>query len=179
MNDEKIVNAIKAGDEGAIAQVMDKYSRLLWSVVSAVLKNAGTEQDAEECVADVFISLWQSPGQYDAGRGGLRTWLCIKARSRAIDRYREISRRSVLPLEDVLPAAELGMDERLEDDEARRALGAAVDTLGAKDRDILIRRYYYEQKPREIAIALDIPVKQVENRLYRSKQKLRELMAEP
>jgi len=98
VNDEKLINAIKNGDETAIAQAMDKYARLLWSVVSAVLKNVAPEQDMEECVADVFISLWQNPEKYDAGRGGLRTWLCIKARSRALDRYREISRRSALPL---------------------------------------------------------------------------------
>ena len=73
MNDEKIITAIKNGDETAIAQAIDKYSRLLWSVASAVLKNVGQEQDVEECVADVFISLWQQPEKYDAGRGGLRT----------------------------------------------------------------------------------------------------------
>ena len=41
------------------------------------------------------------------------------------------------------------------------------------EKDILIRRYFYEQKPKEIARALDLSVKQVDNYLYRSKQKLR------
>ena len=178
MNDEKIINAIKNGSEAAIEQVMDKYSKLLWSVASAVLKNVASEQDVEECVADVFISLWQSPEKYDAGRGGLRTWLCIKARSRALDRYRELSRRGSLPLEETVLASEISVADTTTAAETRQVLAAAVDTLAVQDREILIRRYYYEQKPREIALALDIPVKKVENRLYRSKQKLRELMAE-
>lgn len=176
MNDEKIISAIKNGDEAAIGQVIDKYSRLLWSVASAVLKNVAPEQDVEECVADVFISLWQAPEKYDAGRGGLRTWLCIKARSRALDRYREISRRSALPLEDVIAAETLGVAEEAADMETKRELAAAVDTLAVQDREILLRRYYYEQKPKDIALALDLPVKRVENRLYRTKLKLRELM---
>ena len=50
----------------------------------------------------------------------------------------------------------------------------AVETLEEPDREILIRRYYREQKPREIAAALGLPVKQVQNRLYRAKRKLRE-----
>lgn len=178
MNDEKIINAIKSGDEAAIGQVIDQYSRLLWSVASAVLKNVAPEQDVEECVADVFISLWQQPEKYDAGRGGLRTWLCIKTRSRALDRYREISRRSALPLEEMLCAETFGAAEEAEAGETRQALAAAVDTLAVQDREILLRRYYYEQKPKEIALALDIPVKKVENRLYRTKRKLRELMAD-
>ena len=178
MNDEKLINAIKSGDEAAIAQVMDKYSRLLWSVASAVLKNIGQEQDVEECVADVFISLWQQPEKYDAGRGGLRTWLCIKTRSRALDRYRELSRRSALPLEEAVAAQVLDVGELTDTEETKRELAAAIDTLAVREREILIRRYYYEQKPREIALALGIPVKAVDNSLYRAKRKLREELEE-
>ena len=178
MNDEKIITAIKNGDEAAIAQVIDKYSRLLWSVASAVLKNVGQEQDVEECVADVFISLWQQPEKYDAGRGGLRTWLCIKTRSRALDRYREISRRSALPLEEAVAAQVLGAEELVGTEETKRELASAIDTLALREREILIRRYYYEQKPREIALALGIPVKAVDNSLYRAKRKLREELEE-
>jgi len=178
VSDEKIINAIKNGDEAAIAQVIDKYSRLLWSVASAVLKNMGQEQDVEECVADVFISLWQQPEKYDAGRGGLRTWLCIKTRSRALDRYREISRRSALPLEEAVAAQVLGAEELVGTEETKRELASAIDTLALREREILIRRYYYEQKPREIALALGIPVKAVDNSLYRAKRKLREELEE-
>jgi DNA-directed RNA polymerase specialized sigma24 family protein len=36
-----------------------------------------------------------------------------------------------------------------------------------------LRRYYYQQKPKDIAVAVDLSVKQVENRLFRAKQSLR------
>ena len=52
----------------------------------------------------------------------------------------------------------------------------AVSTLEEPDRQILIRRYEYGQKPREIALALGLSVKQVNNRLYRAKRKLRDLL---
>lgn len=54
---------------------------------------------------------------------------------------------------------------------------SAVRALGEPEQEILIRRYYYDQKPKEIAVALDMPVKQVENHLYRTKQKLRAILA--
>lgn len=44
-------------------------------------------------------------------------------------------------------------------------------------REILIRRYYYDQKPKEIALAMDMSVKQVDNRLYQTKLKLRESLS--
>ena len=174
MNDETIIRAIRDGDEAAIGQVIDRYSKLLWSVVSAVLHNTASEQDMEECVADVFIGLWEHPERYDPGRGRLKAWLCVVARSRAIDRYRELSRRGDVPLEDTLIADRIGAADRLLARETRQTLVRAVEALEEPDREILIRRYYREQKPREIAAALGLPVKQVQNRLYRAKRKLRE-----
>ena len=66
MNDEKVVKAIKDGDETAINQVIEKYSKLMWSIAGAVLKNIGATEDVEECVADLFIYLWKNPDKYDA-----------------------------------------------------------------------------------------------------------------
>ena len=91
MNDEKIIEAIKAGDETAISYVINKYSRLMWSIAGTVLKNAASSQDMEECVADVFIYLWQNPEKYNAQRGKLKVWLSIVVRSQAIDKYRQVS----------------------------------------------------------------------------------------
>ena len=70
-------------------------------------------------------------------------------------------------------AGRMGVQDALLREETRRELIAAVNALADLERDILIRRYYYEQKPKEIAKALDLTVKQVDNYLYRSKQKLR------
>lgn len=178
MSDEKLIRAIRARDERAIAYVIETYSRLLWSIASAVLKDVGSAQDTEECVADTFISLWQSPDKFDPARGSLKTWLSITTRSRALDRCRALSRRDTLPLEEAafVQIPELPEDELLRDD-ARQTLQATIARLDEPDREILLRRYCRDQKPREIALALGIPVKQVENRLYRAKKKLREILS--
>lgn len=177
MNDTIAITGIKNRDERVINEVIVKFSKLLWPIVSAVLKNVGTEQDVEECVADVFIDLWVNPDKYDAARGTLKSWLCMVARCKAIDRYRALSRHSTVPLEGAMMAGRMGMQDALLQEETKRELAAAVNALADIEKDILIRRYYYEQKPREIAKALDLPVKQVENHLYRSKQKLRKAIS--
>ena len=92
MNDEKLHAALRAGDERAINEVIDQYSRLLWRVAWSVLDRIGSTQDVEECVADAFVYLWEHPDKYDPRRGKLKTWLTVVARSRALDRCREILR---------------------------------------------------------------------------------------
>lgn len=169
MTDEKLMKAIAAREEGAMNRLMDKYSRLLWSVAAAVLRPMGSDEDLEECVADVFVFLWLNPEKFDPSRGTLKSYLSMVARSRALNRCRQPS----IPLDALPLAQELEIAPELPDTERADALRAAVDALSEPDREILVRRYYYDQKPREIAAALDLPVKQIENRLYRTKCLLR------
>ncbi len=176
MKDETIIAAIAARDEDAMAACLKQYSRLLWPVASAVLQNVGSDQDVEECVADAFIYLWEHPEKFDPSRGKLKSLLCIIARSRAIDRYRLLTRRGTVPLEEAVLAEAFGVQEQLMRAETRRELAAALNALGQPGREILVRRYYYNQKPRDIALALNMPVKAVDNALYRAKRQLREVL---
>ena len=92
MSDESLIAAIQKRNETVIHEIITKYSRLLWSVAGAVLNNIGSAQDVEECVADTFIYLWEHPDKYDPRRGKLKTWLSMIARTRALNRYREIAK---------------------------------------------------------------------------------------
>lgn len=80
-------------------------------------------------------------------------------------------------MRNVILVSDLGIVDDMIQEETRRVLIAAVNALGEPDREILVRRYYYEQKPKEIALALNLSVKQVNNRLYQTKQKLREALS--
>lgn len=175
MNDLKTIAAIRNQDETVFENVIDHYSRLLWSIASAVLSQTGTEQDIEECVADTFIYLWNNAGGFDPQKGKLKTWLSIVVRSKALDRYRSLQKDQTIPLNDALALC-IGVPDLIQDSNSE--LNHAMLNLPEQDREILIRRYYHEQKPKEIAAALNLTVKQIDNSLYRSKQKLRRKLAE-
>ena len=178
MGDEAVLRGIRDRDGETIGWLMDKYARLLWPIAEAVLMNIGSEQDVEECVADAFIHLWEHPEKYDPQRGKLRSYLCMTVRCRAIDRYRELMRRSALPLEEAAAVQSAGIQEQLLNAQTRRELVAAVNALGEPEREILVRRYCHDQKPKQIALALGMTVKQVDNSLYRTKRFLRQKLEE-
>lgn len=178
MNDAQIVSALLERDERVMSHVIDKYARLLWSVAGAILTPTGATEEVEECVADVFIQLWSAPEKFDPRRGSLKNWLCMVARSRATDRYRRLSRESTVSLEDVWLADAMDLTESILSKERGQALQNAIGALSEPEREILLRRYYYEQKPRQIALAMELNVKQVENRLYRAREKLRKTLEE-
>jgi len=176
LNDIQIINGIKNENEAAFQYAINKYSKLMWSIAATILINTSYTEDIEECVADVFVYLWQNHAKYDAQRGGLKSWLSAIVKSKAINKYHQLSKRSELSLNDEIAINEIAAVDDIMTAETKSELIAAVNVLGEPDREIIIRRYYYQQKPKEIGFILDIPVKQVENRLYRSKRKLREML---
>lgn len=98
------------------------------------------------------------------------------AKSKAIDRYRQLAKENEVLLNEDILVEKIGVFDSVLSLERKGELVAAVNTLGEPDREIMIRRYYYQQKTKDISYCLDIPVKQVENRLYRSKLKLRKII---
>ena len=175
LSDKKIISAIEARDEQMLAFVVQKFSKLLWKIAASILINATSAQDVEECVADVFIYLWQYPEKYDPDKAKLSSWLSVVARSKAVDSYRRITRKREISMEEIVVES-LGYAENDVADEEKDKLRSCIDELDEKEKELVMRRYYYEQKPAEIAVALDMPKKQVENRLYYVRQKLRKMM---
>ena len=173
MTEKQMLKDIVAGDERALDDAISSYSRLLWNIARAVLRNIGTAEDMEECVADAFIQLWKSNSALNESGGSVKSWLCVAVKSRAIDRYRKIVQKSEIALDEQLALCGSGIVDQTLDAVLQRELIAAIHALGEPDREINLRRFYYRQKPKEISLALDLPIRQVENRIFRAKQKLR------
>ena len=117
----------------------------------------------------------QSPEKYNSDKGRLSAWLSMVARSKAIDRYRQIVRKRELPIEEIVAESPVYAEIATADAENERLL-SCIGELDENEKELIIRRYYYEQKPAEIAVVLDIPKKQVENKLYYVRQKLKKMM---
>lgn len=174
MNDEELIRRIADRDGTAMAYVVEKYSSLLWKVTSGVLCGKGSESDAEECLADVYVSLWERPDAFDSTRGSLKSWLCMTARSKAIDRYRVLSRSGIVSIDTVAEIATDGAEVDFLNNEAINELNLFIEQLEDVEREMFLRRYVDGQKPKAIAKSFGTSVKKVNNTLYRTKQKLKE-----
>lgn len=177
MTDTAAIAGIKDHKEGSVNEIIIKYSKYMWPVAYAVLKNIGSEQDVEHCIAEIFVDLWEEPDQYDPQSDSLQDWLCTKVRSRAMERYRVLSGSGAVPLDGPMMMGRMGMQDAALLEKNKRELSAAVASLSDTERDILIRRFYYEQSIKEIAVALDLSQKETRDQLHRSKQLLRKALS--
>ncbi len=155
-----------AGLSWFIRQYTPYVSAIVWNIVHPPL----TAQDAEEIVADVFLSLWQH-GQYPQP-GKVKGYLGSIARSRAIDRLRAMKRE--LPLEDdVLELSVVNPEEVLLSRELQTRLQQALAEMGPLYREIFLRHYYYFEPAAAIARDMGLKPELVRQRLKRGRDFLR------
>ncbi len=57
MTDEKIIEMLFSRDEAALGEIEKKYSAFCHTVAANIL---AIREDAEECVSDVMLALWQN-----------------------------------------------------------------------------------------------------------------------
>ena len=178
----ELVEEIAGGSEAALARLYDRYARLLFSLILAILKDS---RDAEEVLQEVFLQVWRLASRYDAGRGSVYKWLITLARTRSIDRTRsknyahhreagncdEVAERTG----DASQASQLDAVLVLERAEVVRRLLARIPP---EQRQVLQLGYFLGHTQSEIARSLDLPLGTVKSRMRLGLIALRGLLNE-
>lgn len=94
-SDEDLAQKLQQRDPEALETLISRYSREVFYFIRLVLDGVGVAQDAEECVNDLFVAVWQEIDTFDPERGTLRTWLTMRAKYIALDRRRQLFRRQI------------------------------------------------------------------------------------
>lgn len=175
--DPELVSAMARGDSDALGVLYDRYCPTLLATAVRIL---GGQREAEDLVHDVLMEAWQKAGDYDRARGSVRTWLLVRLRSRALDRWRRAGRIKVQTMEertldDVLPAPAEDPGQSLDFANVRRALRE----LPEPQRQVLELAYFEGLSSTEVAERLDIPVGTVKSRTAAGLAKLRAAMHGP
>jgi RNA polymerase sigma-70 factor, ECF subfamily len=180
--DAALLARIAAGEQAALGELYDRFSRPLYSVALRVLNDAA---EAEDIIHDVFITLWAKARDFQSSRGHAFSWALTLTRNRAIDRVRSRKRRGELLSQAAL--SDLGYDETDAADhdsattlwfkEKASAVRRALATLPADQRKALELAYFSGLTQIEIAAQLAEPLGTIKARIRRGLLKLRDVIA--
>src|ERR687896_1343688 len=82
MGDEELIRQVAQGDERALSELYDRYSRPVYATGVRLL---GDVHLAEELVQDAFTNVWQAAASFDPSRASFATWLYRITRNRSVD----------------------------------------------------------------------------------------------
>lgn len=88
--DRTMMARLVAGDDSALGLIFDQYGALVHGIAARLV---GADA-AADITQEVFLKLWENPKAFDADVGGLRPFLAVMARRRAIDTLRRTGRRA-------------------------------------------------------------------------------------
>jgi RNA polymerase sigma-70 factor, ECF subfamily len=156
--DARLVLAMAAGDQGALAELYERHASLLLGLAVRIVRD---KQEAEDLLHDVFLEAFRAAKGFDPGRGRVRTWLTIRMRSRALDQQK--SARVSRNTGDGALEALVDDAEGTSPDHAR--IRKALSDLGPDQRKVLELAYFEGLSCSEIATKVQIPVGTVKSRI--------------
>ena len=167
MDDNAIIALYWAREERALEETSSKYGSYCRNIAFNILSN---REDTEECVNDTWLRAWnamppQRPNILSAFLGKI-------TRNLSLDRFR-ISRAGKRDeLGDCIPDA-VSVEEQIALKELSRLLDRFLRNLPERECCIFLRRYWFVDSTREIALRYNMAEGSVKATLYRTRQKLK------
>ena len=146
MEDERIIDLYWQRSQEAISRTDEKYGRLCTKISLNILSNA---QDAEECVSDTYMALWNSippqrPTCFQAFAAAIVRNLSLMKLREQYARKRGGGEFDLVldELKDTIASGD-SVEAECERKEFAAAVNQFLCTLSADDRNIFVCRYWF------------------------------------
>lgn len=189
LSDSKIVERIKSGDVNVFSEFVELYKDKAYSLALKILKN---EQEAEDSLQDAFMKLFKAIKEEKfKGDSKLSTYFYTIVYNTAIDHYKKTRHKnfSVISIDvneynfkdgDELNIKEIDSEIDTEkiatDNEIHLIISKFLNEIPVQYSLILILFYVDDLSHEEISSLLGIPVGTVKNRIFRAKEKVKEII---
>jgi RNA polymerase sigma factor (sigma-70 family) len=165
-----VLDAFRAGNELALAEIYARWSPLVYSVA---LRSLGNVADAERVTERVFTGAWSSRHTFDSTRTRLASWL-IGLTRRTIAEARTAGSLPVQPRTGTTTVIRLDDQSEPADLAERLVLADEVSHLDAVPQRVLRMALYDELTHAEIAERTGLPPDTVKSHIRRSLLALRQ-----
>ena len=173
--EEEIVELLARSDQRAIALIYDKYGAALYGVVFKICQQ--DEAIAQDALQEGLVNVWKNASNYDSSKGRLFTWILNICRNKALDRYRQMKRKSEIQTNtDNVSAFEKNAKTALNTDVI--GLKQEVNKLPEEQRILVELAYLQGFTQSQIAEKLNIPLGTIKTRVRTAIMALRKVYVE-
>ena len=174
VDDRGLVGRVVEGDGTALEALYGRYGRACYGLARRILAD---DQFAQDCVQEVFLTVWRDAGRFDASRGAFSSWLLSMTHHKAVDAVRrEENLRKRRTGADALETQESDappVDEEVWSGLRGDRVRSALQTLPDAQREALTLAYFGGYTQREIAGLTATPLGTVKTRMLAGMRRLR------
>ncbi len=169
-DDAAAVAAARAGDPLAKEALVRRWTEPVYRFAYRMLLN---EADARDAAQETLVKVLRNLDQFDMVRP-FSTWVFGIARNTCIDEHRRRGRKSWEVPGDIPDLAPSPLQEATAAERAAQVTRALAE-LPPMYREVLVMYHFEHLKYVEIAEVIGVPLGTVMNRIFRARQRLREL----
>jgi len=169
----QLIKRTKRGDAEAIAQIYQLYVERIYRYV---VYRVGSETDAEDLTAEVFVRMVESLPRYKDTGAPFDAWLFRIASARIADFHRQQGRRPVADLTDGIEDSEPQPEEQLLQRQEETELRNGLSQLSKDDQKVLLLRFVERKSHQEVAVILNKSVAAVKSIQHRALVRLAVLL---
>ena len=176
MDDKIIITLYNARNEKAIEETSLKYGKFCYAIAYNILTD---KQDSEECLNDTWLGAWNSipPNQPQS----LKYYLAGIVRNLSLKRFRSKHRQKrnednvsfVIDEIEQITRDTVSVEDEVGARELAQVINLFLRSLGARERCVFLRRYYFVENISEIAQRANMTENNVTVTLARTRKKLR------
>jgi RNA polymerase sigma-70 factor (ECF subfamily) len=157
--DPELAARLKRRDPQALADLYDRYSRLAYSLILRIVRDAGI---AEDLTQETFLRVWNRAQAFDSDRGTIGPWLLAVARNRAIDYLRSSSGKLALSTHEMTeteaPILFANLEQEMVSADDARRIREALAKLSVNHRTVIELAYFEGLSQSEMAQKLGQPI---------------------
>ena len=185
VTESELIRQAQNGDTGAFDELVGRFRNRVFGMIYNMVHN---EQDAWDLAQDSFIKAWKSIGRF-RGQSSFYTWLYRIVMNVTIDWLRKkqvkgsgaefddaIQLKEIDPASRTVPKADALPHEKMERQEIRARIEAAIAHLSPEHRAVILMKEMEDMQYHEIAESLGCSIGTVMSRLFYARKRLQNML---
>ena len=175
INEENYLIELNNKNEQALEYVIDKYSAIVNGVVRKVLLPLENEGLIEECIYDVFLSVWNNIEKFKGDKDKFKNWIAGISKYKAIDYYRKYNNEKYKfhDIDNYVLKDNTSLENEIIQGIETKKVMKLINLLKEPDKSIFIMKFLFGYTSRKISEKLGISEGIINTKVSRGRKKIK------
>ncbi len=173
IKEDSFIDNLKKNNPKALDYIIDNYSGLVNTIVTKSLVGLEDRGLIEECISDVFISVWENRNKFNGDKNNFKSWIAGISKYKAIDYFRKhFKDKNTEEFRCNIPDKRDVEEEYISSLEVKRLIDI-ITSYDELDKSIFVRKFILGESSSEISRAIGLSINNINTRVFRVRQRIK------